>query len=119
MDKPDVEFVTMNHLSDMHAEMKLLSSLENDYPLDAADFVGLRIGVSKPCCCLCAAVLDSYGVTFSMYHTEDTYWLSPFAANTSVGGMNCQKDDDKERHVRLHLSEDFPDGVDINKIRAF
>lgn len=119
IDNPIVTQVTMNRLSDMHAEMKLLCSLKNDYHFADDDFEGLRIGVSKPCCCFCAAVLDFYKVTYSMYHGEDTYWLSPFNTEIRDREKLYQKDEDGNWHVTLHLQKDFPNGVDINGIFAF
>lgn len=119
IDDAEVVYLSQSRLSDMHAEMKLLSVLKNDFEFDDEDFPGLTIGVSKPCCILCATVLDAFGVTFSMYHKEETDWLSPYPANNAVGCKRCQKDAQNYLHVVLHYPKDFANGVDLEKILAF
>ena len=112
----DFEFRTQGHLSSMHAEMKLLSVLMNDYGY--ASFADIEMGVSKPCCILCATVLDHYNVKYSMFHREETYWLSPFAAE-NVGCKRCERDDSGNPHVWLDYPSDFSQGVTIDEIMRF
>lgn len=116
--KAKIEYHTQSHLSSMHAEMKLLSVLLNDFGWTDDDFSHCSIGVSKPCCILCATVLKNFRVKFSMYHEQETFWLSPYPAH-DVGCKMCEKDSQGEYHVILQYPKDFGGKVDFEKILAF
>ncbi len=60
----------------MHAEMKILKRLEALGKLDKCS----RIGVSKPCCLLCANVLYDLGIDYTSFHTVNVKadaWVDP------------------------------------------
>ena len=112
------KYLSQSHLSQMHAEMKLLSVLRNDYQYTDDMFKGMTIAVSKPCCILCATVLNYYGVNYSMWHNEQTSWLSPYIAS-NIGDKVYEQDDKGCYHAWLEYPKDFPYGVDMKKIWKF
>lgn len=105
--KCDFIYLSQSHLSDMHAEMKLLSTVYNgDFKLSRN-----AIGVSKPCCALCASVLDSFKIEYTLWHMEATFWLSPYPCTRTIlisgreyyntGNAEAQNDDAGIPHLVL------------------
>lgn len=121
--KCDFIYLSQSHLSDMHAEMKLLSTVVNEglKPLQN------EIGVSKPCCALCASVLDSFKMKYTLWHKEATFWLSPYPCTKTIlisgqeyyntGDAETQNDDYGIPHLILQYpAKDLSGKPTIQKI---
>lgn len=122
-------YLSQSHLSDMHAEMKLLSVIVNEHIKPLSNV----IGVSKPCCALCRAVLDSYKMKYTLWHQEPTFWLSPYPCTKTIltsgqeyyntGGSETQEDDYGIPHLVLkYPSENFtekPTGKEIHQASGY
>lgn len=68
--------VTEHFPENMHAEMKVLKFLK----LQGKLVKGVELGVSKPCCSKCKAVLDQWEIKYTSFHTvpvQPTAWVDP------------------------------------------
>lgn len=121
--KCDFIYLSQSHLSDMHAEMKLLSIVYNE----RFETLNKEIGVSKPCCALCASVLDSFKMKYTLWHEEATFWLSPYPCTKKVlisgqefyntGNAETQNDDYGVPHLVLQYpAKDLSGKPTIKKI---
>ena len=68
--------ITQHYPDKMHAEMKVLKFLKQQGKL----VKGIELGVSKPCCSRCKAVLDLWEIQYTSYHTvpvRASAWVDP------------------------------------------